>query len=137
MNPEYSKTIFLISKEPESWPDEFAIITAHNPMDLKLSDQENNFRNENLLKTLGQNAFLKLYGSSPDQSHQETSYAFISDLDQAIEIGREFQQRAIYYIRKGNLQLVDCNADTIIDLGNFKERVSLDQNKQGNNCRNI
>ena len=100
MNPEYFKTIFLISKEPDGWPDEFAIITAHNPMDLKLSDQENNFRNENLLKTLGQNAFLKLSGSSPDQSHQEASYAFISDLDQAIEIGREFQQRAIYYIRK-------------------------------------
>jgi len=107
MNPEYSKTIFLISKEPESWPDEFAIITAHNPMDLKLSDQENNFRNENLSKTLGQNAFLKLSGSSPDQSHQEASYAFISDLDKAIEIGREFQHGAIYYNRNENLQLVD------------------------------
>ena len=126
MNPEYFKTIFLISKEPDGWPDEFAIITAHNPMDLKLSDQENNLRSENLLKALGQKAFLKLYGSSPDQSHQETSYAFISDLDKAIEIGREFQQSAIYYIRKGNLQLVDCNTDTILDLGNFNERVSLD-----------
>ena len=133
MNPEYSKTIFLISKEPESWPEKFAIITAHNPMDLKLSDNENSLRNEKLLKRIEQNVFLKLYGSSPDQSHLETSYAFISHLDKAIEIGREFQQSAIYFIRKGNLQLVDCNADTIIDLGNFKERVSLDQNKQGNN----
>ena len=137
MNPEYSKTIFLISKEPESWPEKFAIITAHNPMDLKLSDNENSLRNEKLLKRIEQNVFLKLYGSSPDQSHLETSYAFISDLDKAIEIGREFQQSAIYYIRKGNLQLVDCNADTTIDLGNFNERVSLDQNKQRNNCRNI
>ena len=82
MNPEYFKTIFLISKEPESWPDEFAIITAHNPMDLKLSDQENNFRNEKLIKDSRSKCFpKKLYGSSPDQSHQEASYAFISDLE--------------------------------------------------------
>ena len=137
MNPEYSKTIFLISKEPQSWPDEFAIITAHNPMDLKLSDNENSLRNEKLLKRIEQNVFLKLSGSSPDFTHQETSYAFIADLDKAIEIGRVFQQRAIYYIRKGNLQLVDCNADSILELGLFYERVLLDQNKQGNNCRNI
>ena len=129
MNPEYSKTIFLISKEPESWPDEFAIITAHNPMDLKLSDRENNFRNENLLKTLGQNAFLKLYGSSPDQSHQETSYAFISDLPKAIRIGKEYQQRAIFYIKDGNLKLIECSTGQTQELGKFIERISLNKHK--------
>ena len=129
MNPEYFKTIFLISKEPESWPDEFAIITAHNPMDLKLSDQENNFRNENLLKTLGQNAFLKLYGSSPDQSHQEASYAFISDLPKAIRIGKQFQQRAIFYIKDGNLKLIECSSGQTQELGKFIERISLNKHK--------
>lgn len=129
MNPEYFKTIFLISKEPDGWPDEFAIITAHNPMDLKLSDQENNFRNENLLKTLGQNAFLKLSGSSPDQSHQEASYAFISDLPKAIRIGKEFQQRAIFYIKDGNLKLIECSTGQTQELGKFIERLSLNKHK--------
>ena len=129
MNPEYFNTIFLISKEPESWPVEFAIITAHNPMDLKLSDQENNFRNENLLKTLGQNAFLKLSGSSPDQSHKEASYAFISDLPKAIRIGKEYQQRAIFYIKDGNLKLIECSTGQTQELGKFIERITLNKHK--------
>jgi len=129
MNPEYSKTIFLISKEPESWPDEFAIITAHNPMDLKLSDYENSLRNEKLLKSIDSNVFLELSGSSPDHSHQEASFAFISKIQEAVDIGKEFQQKAIYYVKDGNLKLVECCTGKIEELGNFNDRLSLDQYK--------
>ena len=125
MNPEYSKTIFLISKEPESWPDEFAIITAHNPMDLKLSDNENSLRNEKLLKRIHSNVFLELSGSSPDHSHQEASFAFISKIEEAIDIGKEFQQKAIYYVKVGNLSLVECSTGKIEELGIFNDRLSL------------
>jgi hypothetical protein len=127
MNPEYSKTIFLISKEPESWPDEFAIITAHNPMDLKLSDYENSLRNEKLLKRIQSNVFLELSGSSPDHSHQEASFAFTSKIQEAVDIGKEFQQKAIYYVKDGNLKLVECCTRKIEELGNFNDRFSLDQ----------
>ena len=129
MNPEYSKTIFLISKEPESWPDEFAIITAHNPMDLKLSDYENSLRNEKLLKSIDSNVFLELSGSSPDHSHQEASFAFVSKIQEAVDIGKEFQQKAIYYVKDGNLKLVECCTGKIEELGNFNDRLSLDQYK--------
>ena len=129
MNPEYSKTIFLISKEPESWPDEFAIITAHNPMDLKLSDYENSLRNEKLLKSIDSNVFLELSGSSPDHSHQEASFAFMSKIQEAVDIGKEFQQKAIYYVKDGNLKLVECCTGKIEELGNFNDRLSLDQYK--------
>ena len=129
MNPEYFKTIFLISKEPESWPDEFAIITAHNPMDLKLSDNENSLRNEKLLKRIHSNVFLELSGSSPDHSHQEASFAFISKIQEAVDIGREFQQKAIYFVKNGNLKLIECTTGNIEELGNFNDRVSLDQYK--------
>ena len=129
MNPEYSKTIFLISKEPESWPDEFAIITAHNPMDLKLSDYENSLRNEKLLKSIDSNVFLELSGSSPDHSHQEASFAFFSKIQEAVDIGKEFQQKAIYYVKDGNLKLVECCTGKIEELGNFNDRLSLDQYK--------
>ena len=126
MNPEYSKTIFLISKEPESWPDEFAIITAHNPMDLKLSDNENCLRNEKLLKRIHSNVFLELSGSSPDHSHQEASFAFTSKIEEAVDIGKEFQQKAIYYVKEGNLSLVECSTIKIEELGSFNDRLSLD-----------
>ena len=126
MNPEYFNTIFLISKEPESWPDEFAIITAHNPMDLKLSDNENSLRNEKLLKRINSNVFLELSGSSPDHSHQEASFAFISKIEEAVDIGKEFQQKAIYYVKVGNLSLVECSTGKIEELGSFNDRLSLD-----------
>ena len=125
MNPEYFNTIFLISKEPESWPDEFAIITAHNPMDLKLSDNENSLRNEKLLKRIHSNVFLELSGSSPDHSHQEASFAFISKIEEAVDIGKEFQQKAIYYVKVGNLSLVECSTGKIEELGSFNDRLSL------------
>ena len=125
MNPEYFNTIFLISKEPESWPDEFAIITAHNPMDLKLSDKENSLRNEKLLKRINSNVFLELSGSSPDHSHQEASFAFISKIEEAVDIGKEFQQKAIYYVKVGNLSLVECSTGKIEELGSFNDRLSL------------
>ena len=126
MNPEYFNTIFLISKEPESWPDEFAIITAHNPMDLKLSDNENCLRNEKLLKRIHSNVFLELSGSSPDHSHQEASFAFTSKIEEAVHIGKEFQQKAIYYVKVGNLSLVECSTGKIEELGSFNDRLSLD-----------
>jgi len=129
MNPEYFNTIFLISKEPDRWPDEFAIITAHNPMDLNLSDNENSLRNEKLLKRIHSNVFLELSGSSPDHSHQEASYAFISDLPKAIRIGKEFQQRAIFYIKDGNLKLIECTTGQTQELGKFIERISLNKHK--------
>ena len=126
MNPEYFNTIFLISKEPESWPDEFAIITAHNPMDLKLSDNENCLRNEKLLKRINSNVFLELSGSSPDHSHHEASFAFTSKIEEAVDIGKEFQQKAIYYVKVGNLSLVECSTGKIEELGSFNDRLSLD-----------
>ena len=129
MNPEYFNTIFIISKEPESWPCEFAIITAHNPMDLKLSVQENNHRNQKLLKRIDSNVLLELSGSSPDHSHQEASFAFISKIQEAVDIGKEFQQKAIYYVKDGNLKLVECCTGKIEELGNFNDRLSLDQYK--------
>ena len=125
MNPEYFNTIFLISKEPESWPDEFAIITAHNPMDLKLSDNENCLRNEKLLKRINSNVFLELSGSSPDHSHQEARFAFPSKIEEAVHIGKEFQQKAIYYVKVGNLSLVECSTGKIEELGSFNDRLSL------------
>lgn len=129
MNPEYLTTIFLISNEPKRWPDKFAIITAYNPMDQKLSDHENKLRNDNLLKRISRNFFLEIFGSSPDQCHQEPSFAFISNLKDAIEVGKEFQQRAIYYVSHGNLQLIECNTGITIELGKFNDRLSLDQHK--------
>jgi hypothetical protein len=123
MNPEYDNTVFLLPEVPASWPNNFAIITAHNPMDQKLTDSENIRRNQQLAEWAESKIFIKLIGSSPDRTHQEASFAVECSLKEAIEIGEQFNQRAIFYIRGANLELVKCSSGKSKILGKFSERL--------------
>ena len=123
MNPEYDNTVFLLSEVPTVWPNNFAIITGHNPMDQKLTDSENIRRNQQLAEWTESNIFIKLIGSSPDRTHQEESFALECSLKEAIETGEQFNQRAIFYVRKGNLELVECKSGKNKQLGKFIERL--------------
>ena len=125
MNPEYFKTIFLISQMPESWPGEFAIITGNNPMDVQLSDQENDLRNQKLYDKTRNKIFLNIIGSSPDRSHQEPSFALTCSIKEAIQMGKEFEQRAVFYVRKGMLKLIECSSEKCEEMGNFEDRLLL------------
>ena len=67
MNPEYDNTIFLLTEVPAVWPNNFSIITAHNPMDQKLTDSENIRRNQQLAEWAEPKIHIKLIGSSPTE----------------------------------------------------------------------
>ena len=124
MNPAYDNTVFLLSEVPTVWPNNFAIITGHNPMDQKLTDSENIRRNQQLADWAEPKIYIKLIGSSPDRTHQEASFALKCSLNAAIKIGKQFNQRAIFYVRKGNLELVECNSGKNKQLGKFIERLA-------------
>ena len=126
MNAEYFKTIFLISSIPETWPSEFGIVTAFNPMDEILSEKENFLRNQNLSKVIGKKLFIELTGSSLDFSHQEKSFALVCSMQEAIEFGKDFEQRAIFFVRNGNLKLVECESGKSHNLGIFEKRLLPD-----------
>jgi hypothetical protein len=123
MNPAYDNTVFLLSEVPTVWPNNFAIITGHNPMDQKLTDSENIRRNQQLAEWAEPKIYIKLIGSSPDRTHQEASFALKCSLKEGIEIGEQFNQRAIFYVRNGNLELVECNSGKNKQLGKFIERL--------------
>ena len=123
MNPEYDNTVFLLPEFPAVWPNNFAIITAHNPMDQKLTDSENIKRNQQLVEWAKLKIFIKLIGSSTDRTHQEASFALECSLKEAIEIGEQLNQRAIFYIRGENLELVECRSGKSKGLGKFTERL--------------
>ena len=127
MNPEYFQTIFLVSSKPEKWPNQFAIITAYNPMDQPFSRELNNANTEKLWRRLGNRAFLFINGCSLDLKHQEKGFGFLGSLAEAEKIGTEFNQRAIYYIRNDNLGLIDCNTSECFNLGKFEDRVYTKQ----------
>jgi len=123
MNPEYDNTVFLLPEVPAGWPNNFAIITAHNPMDQKLTDSENIRRNQQLAEWAEPKIYIKLIGSSPDRTHQEASFALKCSLNEAIKIGKQFNQRAIFYIRGEKLELVECRSGKSKILGKFSERL--------------
>ena len=72
MNPAYLDTHFLGSFNLETLPDHFFIITASNPMDVKLSDLKNAQRNKKLLVSIRESQCLVLpvTGASKDLTHQ-------------------------------------------------------------------
>ena len=86
----------------------FAIITAHNPLGSSCTAGQNAAADQQLeqqLRELGMEPF-RVIGYSPDRSHAEAGWGAAMSLDDAVRIGRAFQQDAIYWVENGNLHLV-------------------------------
>lgn len=106
----------------------FAIITAWNPASVLLSDIDNYRRNKQLSDDLTSYDRAKVWVGNQDFSWKEESYAVALNLDVAIEIGKRYQQNAIYYVDKRNVEkkqlfLISCLDDaTKILLGDWQHR---------------
>ncbi|GGQ24586.1 DUF3293 domain-containing protein [Shewanella litoralis] len=125
---EYQRTHFLFTQRlSHDFP--FAIITAHNPSGLLLSPSQNRLLDRQLQFKIQQynSPYRALVGAAPDLSHMEKSWAVFIDKEQALELGREFNQHAIYYVSQGILSLVAC-VDSLmpdVDMGAFNQRLRL------------
>lgn len=77
----------------------FAVVTAFDPRGKDLSPAENEKRKRDLdrrLSRLGYR-FVAVDACSPDRTHCECSVAVIMDQKEAIELGRELEQVAIFW----------------------------------------
>lgn len=126
MNSNYGKTIFLLSVKVHKLPETFTIITAYNPMDVLLPKEENLERNKNLFRTLSRVAkdIIPIVGSSPDYLHQEASYLVNITLRQALNIGKSYKQRAVFWVEQNNLEIVECETAQKFTIGKFSERIT-------------
>ncbi len=125
MNQNYFGVVFQRVENISNVIMPFAIVTAHNPMDMCLDELENNERNEKLRKDLFLSDFIhrEIIGSSEDHSHQELSFVVKCNLKQAIQMGNKFEQRAIFWVEDNKLEIVDCKTLKRYDLGSFKKRL--------------
>ena len=126
MNEAYLDTYFIPSFDRDQIPDHAFIITAYNPMDEKLPDDENRSRNQTLLAKIRSYgvASLAINGCSRDLSHQEPSFLINSSRNQAILWANEFNQRAIFEIKNNELFIVSCKqVDKTISIGSFLDRL--------------
>ena len=103
----------------------FAILTASNPMDKLLGENENLLRNEQLRTLLEEEEvdFSELIGASPDWTHQEASFAISCTLYNALEWAKLFEQRAIFWVQNDHLQIIACQSSEKYELGSFDERL--------------
>lgn len=124
----YQSTHFLFTQRlSHDFP--FAIITAHNPSGLLLSPSQNRLLDRQLQSKIQQynSPYRALIGAAPDLSHMEKSWAIFIDKEQALELGREFNQHAIYYVNQGLLSLIACIDPLMpeVDMGAFNQRLRL------------
>ena len=126
MNGEYFKTVFITKDSTVLPAPSFAILTASNPMDKLLGENENLLRNEQLRTLLEEEEvdFSELIGASPDWTHQEASFAVSCTLDNALKWANRFEQRAIFWVQNDHLQVIACPGNERYDLGSFYERIS-------------
>ena len=125
MNEDYFQVIFRSSYDLTKFPKPFAIVTAFNPMDLKLTELENKKRNGKLKRELENMRCIheRVIGFSEDLLHQEPSYLIKISFKKALHLGKKFEQRAIFWVTGENLQIIDCNTRQKYELGSFEKRI--------------
>ena len=132
--PEYLKTIFIAKKPPEDrWPEKFAVITACNPMSSgeREGDSAATIRLKKHISRSGHKRH-RVTGASPDWSHQEASFAIWNlTLEEAVAIGREFHQRAVFWVEGGRIEVVSCENGEQKFVGLWEERFCLWSDKPG------
>lgn len=90
------------------------VVTGWNPGDERPSRDTNQLRNDQLkfeLEGMGFEVFAAL-GSDPHSDHAEESWAVVGMSDQqAIEVGRHFDQAAIFRIDAQEQHVLGCSAN--------------------------
>jgi len=122
----YQQTYFKgIGQEQLS--DCFAIITASDPLGQLQSIAENDLANSLLQAKLKRNGlFYKLIlAGNSDFSHAEESVLVRCTLQQALRLGVEFKQNAIFWVTQDSLSVVPCLLSGVeqTEMGSFIERL--------------
>lgn len=126
IRPEYLGAHFLVDPFPKKWPHHFFIITAFNPDGEIVDANENTRRNASLRNALGKLgiSFFEITGCSADTVQQEPSFGIEGiNVDRAREIGRVYQQIAVFEIYGDRLFVVGCALGDRMEAGSFPERL--------------
>lgn len=92
----------------------FGIVTASNPLNTTLDDEENRHRNEALYNELNSRyEILPAKGSL--ENHEEEGYLlFDITVSELLEIGQKYDQYAIFYNAVDRLMYLECENGKVI-----------------------
>jgi hypothetical protein len=115
----FKQAVFRGEPLPADWPADFAIITAYDPDGVPTTAELNLAADESLeaeLRAAGHRLH-RITGASADGVHLEPGWGVPIGLPGAVEYGRRYRQLAVFYVRGGELSLVDCADGSAEDLG--------------------
>ncbi|MFM7242379.1 MAG: DUF3293 domain-containing protein [Opitutia bacterium] len=115
----YRQAVFRGEPFPADWPTDFAIITAYDPEGRVVAPTDNLAADARLRAELGAGGHRthRVTGGSADGRHQEPGWAAPIGLPGAVELGKRYRQLAVFYVRAGELSLIDCADGSSEDLG--------------------
>jgi hypothetical protein len=108
MKEEYTQTQFATVLGDQSLPEMFYIITAHNPFGSIASDAENQKMNGILLEKVSSSGWANFPVTGQCEDHAEAGVGIACSRSEALALGRQFQQDAIYEVCDNLVILVDC-----------------------------
>ena len=108
MKEEYHKTLFTIDLGRTSFPNHLFIITAHNPFGEIVPDEKNDKNNTLLLEAIQASKWNHFPVTSQCEDHAEAGFGVKCSRVEAITLGKQFRQNAIYEICDDQVVLVDC-----------------------------
>ena len=125
MKAEYLETHFRCNTI--DLPDDFWLITAHNPDGIDAADELNQAADSELFAELEKcgHAPLRITGFSPDEIHSEAGWAAPIDEATALRLGRYFRQEALFHFHSGEIDLVDCEDGSRLPLQNPSCRIRI------------
>ncbi len=118
----YSNVKFVLQTKIEV--TECAIITAWNPNSVKLSQYENCVNNQRLQSRLESYYWYPVRVGDPVFNWYEESFVIEMPLEDALKLGRAFNQNAIYYVSHHRLFLHSCIGFQQECLGDFSKYIA-------------
>lgn len=122
----YDQAHFQLDSPAVDLPVGFGIVTACNPMGVTVEASVNEGLDRDLgLFLLGQGIpHFRITGGSRDMSHAEPGYGCAVDPERIVELGRQWNQEAVFWVQEDQLFLVSCDGSKREEpLGSFRKRL--------------
>lgn len=110
MNPAYRYARFRAELPHGGLPESFAVITACNPEGRTIPPAENETRTREFRRQLVHRGLghFPVTGFDPRSPHEEAGFGVLCDLETAYAMGKEWRQEAVFWIHRGEVNLIHC-----------------------------
>jgi len=124
-DPGYLAAVLLGERAWEELPAEFGVVTAHNPLGQRVSDEANAGAQEVLNQSVSEMGLehFRVVGASPDLVHREDGLGIVV-VDPGVVWGlaRMFHQQAFFWVTDGWVFVCDDASGSGWRAGSLRER---------------